>query len=101
MSLDAWCLKHDPAKGSPVKVSDPRLDHSHGEGGIRCPHCGWTPRRQDAWSCVCGTVWNTFETRGVCPGCSFKWLETQCLRCALWSLHDDWYVHEDDPVSLF
>jgi hypothetical protein len=40
---------------------------------IRCPLCGWSPRKEDRWSCSCGHEWNTFDTGGVCPAC----LQTQ------------------------
>lgn len=60
---------------------------------IRCPRCAWQPRRRDRWICVpeCGTSWNTFDTRGRCPGCGRQWLETACLACGRWSPHLDWY----------
>ena len=60
---------------------------------IRCPKCQWEPAKHDTWCCApgCGHVWNTFETAGVCPGCSKQWAETACLRCNAWSPHDDWY----------
>jgi len=72
---------------------------------IRCPQCGWRPTAADRWSCTwtgapeprfdaCGTTWNTFATRGRCPGCSHQWMWTSCLRCAQWSLHEDWYHRE-------
>ena len=66
---------------------------------IRCPSCGWQPSKGDAWCCTpdgCGHVWNTFETRGLCPSCGRQWRETACLRCSVWSPHDDWYVKKDD-----
>src|SRR5438132_1271570 len=70
--------------------------------GIRCPRCGWRPSASSRWSCDpvegpeppfqgCGTVWNTFSTRGRCPGCSHWWRWTSCLRCSEWSPHEDWY----------
>jgi hypothetical protein len=34
---------------------------------IRCPLCGWSPRREDKWFCECGHAWNTFDTGGICP----------------------------------
>jgi hypothetical protein len=37
---------------------------------IRCPACQWQPARYDMWNCNpggCGHIWNTFDTRGVCP----------------------------------
>ena len=39
--------------------------------------------------------WNTFATRGLCPGCQHQWRYTSCLECAAWSLHEDWYAAED------
>jgi hypothetical protein len=62
-----------------------------GNGRIRCPVCRWRPRRSDRWGCSCGWEWNTFETRGRCPVCAYRWLETQCLSCERWSPHEDWY----------
>lgn len=61
---------------------------------IRCPRCAWRPQASDRWSCLCGHVWNTFDTRGRCPGCGLQWLETQCLACHRYSAHEDWYEHE-------
>jgi hypothetical protein len=74
---------------------------------IRCPLCGWHPTPANRWTCVdtghpehfkggCGQVWNTFTTRGKCPGCSYQWRWTACLDCHGWSLHEDWYESEDD-----
>lgn len=71
-------------------------------GRIRCPQCSWQPVPSSMWSCVsvgapehfsegCGEVWNTFLTRGRCPGCAHQWRFTSCLRCSQWSLHEDWY----------
>ncbi|OFW06528.1 MAG: hypothetical protein A3H96_12710 [Acidobacteria bacterium RIFCSPLOWO2_02_FULL_67_36] len=60
---------------------------------IRCPKCGWEPGRGDRWVCApgCGHSWNTFETRGACPGCDKHWTSTACLRCHEWSPHIEWY----------
>lgn len=69
-------------------------DETPGGGRIRCPRCGWTPRAEDRWMCLCGCVWNTFDTRGRCPECRRRWRETQCLACGAWSRHDDWYAEE-------
>ena len=62
---------------------------------IRCPVCGWEPHKRDLWSCLCGHSWNTFDTRGVCPGCDAKWRETACHKCHQWSDHEAWYVDVD------
>lgn len=66
-------------------------------GRIRCPTCRWEPLRSSLWRCDhCHHVWNTFETRGSCPGCGFQWERTQCHGCEAWSYHDAWY--EPDPA---
>lgn len=78
-------------------------DHDEETHGIRCPHCRWQPASSDRWCCIgmgtpeppfpgCGTSWNTFDTRGKCPGCSHQWRWTLCLSCHRWSLHDAWYA---------
>ena len=59
--------------------------------GIRCPKCKWQPGRRDRWQCVCSHIWNTFDTRGVCPACKHAWQDTQCLACHQWSPHEAWY----------
>jgi hypothetical protein len=48
--------------------------------------------QNDLWSCTCGHESNTFETGGVCPACLQRWTDTQCLSCARWSPHSDWYA---------
>ncbi|HXY75313.1 MAG TPA: hypothetical protein VEH54_00245 [Steroidobacteraceae bacterium] len=58
----------------------------------------------------CGTSWNTFETRGICPECNWHWEITQCHSCQQFSLHTDWYhdpsespaseVHEPELAEL-
>jgi hypothetical protein len=84
--------------GGPGTRVRPADERRAGRGGrrIRCPRCGWEPRPGDRWGCLCGHVWNTFETEGVCPGCGRAWEETQCHRCHAWSLHRDWYVTEEE-----
>ena len=62
-----------------------------GRGKIRCPRCAWRPLRSSRWQCDCGHVWNTFETRGVCPACTYAWPWTACLRCSARSPHEAWY----------
>ena len=63
------------------------------KSAIWCPCCEWRPQAEDRWQCTpsCGTVWNTFWTRGVCPGCAVKWPKTQCLACKAFSPHEAWY----------
>jgi hypothetical protein len=76
-------------------------------GRIRCPLCEWRPAASSRWCCTrvdvpeqfqggCGTIWNTFSTRGRCPGCQHQWRWTKCMRCDGWSLHEDWYEEADE-----
>jgi hypothetical protein len=78
----------------------PGVFHTDG-ARIRCPACGWQPAKTDRWMCSpgCGHLWNTFDTRGVCPACAKHWLHTACLDCTAWSLHEAWYEHPPDPAS--
>jgi hypothetical protein len=86
-------------------VALPKLGEVNVFSGIRCPHCGWQPDASSRWCCHagdspepffhgCGTIWNTFATRGCCPGCSHQWQWTSCLRCDGWSPHEDWYEQD-------
>jgi hypothetical protein len=76
---------------------------------VRCPLCGWKPNGSSRWFCGdceypeyffdgCGTAWNTFATRGRCPGCAHDWRWTVCLRCRRWSRHEDWYIKRRDQA---
>jgi hypothetical protein len=89
-------------KGDPERLrfaeGGSRLSGRTGTPRIRCPVCAWEPQRDDRWSCSCDFIWNTFDTEGVCPACDYRWLETMCLRCRLWSKHHDWYI-DDKPLK--
>jgi hypothetical protein len=86
-----------------VDLGDEEPDFSR----IRCPLCKWQPKASSRWCCGdcghpeyffdgCGAFWNTFATRGLCPGCGHQWRWTACLRCDGWSLHEEWYAKETD-----
>jgi len=87
-----------------AKLKDRTTDFSR----IRCPLCRWQPLASSRWYCSdapdyphyfyngCGTSWNTFETRGRCPGCGHQWKWTDCLRCWGSSPHEQWYKGETD-----
>lgn len=69
---------------------------------IYCPKCEWEPGPDARWVCGtggCGCVWNTFETMGKCPACGKVWQHTQCLVCAQWSRHMEWY-HFEPPTEV-
>jgi len=100
-----WLLRHSDRDVTIVTTTREDDDKREGAGGIRCPRCEWRPRPSSRWCCSecpqpegflagCGTLWNTFETSGVCPGCRHQWRWTSCLACGGWSLHDDWYVQD-------
>jgi hypothetical protein len=88
-------LKREPHR-DPTMVTGDEPGLRRGGPRIRCPRCTWEPGRDDQWICLCGHVWNTFDTGGVCPACRRQWEHTQCLRCQEWSRHQDWYAREDD-----
>ena len=59
-----------PVADNPVIVPDRELEEDKKPGEsepprIRCPLCGWMPRKDDLWSCHCGHLWNTFDTGDV------------------------------------
>jgi hypothetical protein len=88
-------LKEDePRSSASSVVVDREEEKRHDPSGprIRCPLCGWSPRKEDRWFCECGHSWNTFDTGGACPACLHHWTETQCLSCSRWSAHSDWYA---------
>lgn len=98
-------LLKDNRSIAPVVTHDERLDDIDEFAGIRCPACTWRPSASSTWVCdcgdtpeppfaSCGTTWNTFATRGRCPGCRHQWQWTSCHRCGEASLHVSWY---EDP----
>jgi len=95
------CLQQPVVPDEKV-VTTPGLEDGETFRGIRCPLCKWQPESRNRWCCDptgspepafqgCGTVWNTFATRGRCPGCSHQWIWTACHMCGCFSLHEDWY----------
>ena len=64
----------------------PRHEH------CACPGCGEAPPRGAYWQCEhCVTRFDTFETRGRCPGCGAWYLETACPHCHASNHVDAWY----------
>jgi hypothetical protein len=86
--------KMRPTTDAPTIAPDNDVERDRDTSGsrIRCPLCGWSPRKEDKWFCICGNEWNTFDTGGVCPACLHQWTETQCLSCSRWSPHSLWYA---------
>src|SRR5215813_8152924 len=109
-TIALWYLfqKNLTLKDLPETVEE--LEESNAFSGIRCPHCRWQPRPSDRWYCAdcgppeyffngCGMEWNTFDTQGRCPGCQHQWQWTACLACWGWSLHEDWYVDQENSKA--
>src|SRR6266704_1536901 len=63
------CPLSDSAKSFLVLDRDLDQDKSVNPSGprIRCPLCGWSPRKEDCWACDFGSEGNTFDAGGVCP----------------------------------
>jgi hypothetical protein len=78
-------------KSSVVLDREPDQEKSLDPPGprIRCPLCGWSPRKDDVWSCSCGNHWNTFDTGGVCPACLRHEIQSDCVRVHSRSVHED------------
>ena len=100
-SLAFLFRRANPSDEGETKPVTDRADEADA-AKIRCPLCKWHPKRDSFWVCWdcdhpeyfysgCGMEWNTFETKGLCPGCSHQWIWTSCLQCFLWSKHEDWY----------
>jgi len=83
MASASYTIDREPTLDKSGDISGPR---------IRCPLCGWSPRKHGQWFCTCDHYWNTFGTGGVCPDGLPQWMKTQCLACTRWSAHSDWYA---------
>jgi len=101
LAVTLW-LFQEKLKPAGTTEKSPQRDEINEFGRIRCPRCQWQPSALSRWYCGdcdypeyfyngCGAAWNTFTTRGRCPGCGHQWSWTICLRCYRWSRHNDWY----------
>jgi len=77
-----------PLSTGPASMLGPEIP------GVLCPKCIWRPRAKNRWRCKCGHQWNTFDTRGLCPGCGYQWEITVCPECGEISPHKDWYLKQ-------
>lgn len=49
---------------------------------LACPSCDAPPLRGPYWSCdQCGTAFDTFEHKAVCPNCFARFRTTKCPNC--------------------
>jgi len=104
--LIAFWFFQESNKQQPNKLREIKEEDREKRGRIRCPKCKWQPKASSRWFCGpceypenffggCGSSWNTFTSRGRCPGCAHQWRWTACLRCTEWSLHEDWYEGDE------
>jgi hypothetical protein len=62
--------------------------------GFRCPSCRTAPPIGTYWRCGnCQQMFDTFETRGLCPHCSAQYATTTCLDCREQRPIGDWAVN--------
>lgn len=105
LALALW-LFQGKLKPTETTEKSPADEKAQDFSRIRCPFCNWRPDTSSRWFCGdcdypeyffdgCGMAWNTFSTRGVCPGCGHQWRWTICLRCCRWSLHEQWYENNN------
>jgi Zn-dependent protease len=58
---------------------------------VNCPRCSSHPPKGPFWVCDhCQTRFDTFQSRGVCPGCGAWFHETACPDCRRTSHIEDW-----------
>jgi Zn-dependent protease len=86
MLLNCWSgLKQALALSRVAKI--PRRD------GFACPWCKAAPPLGQFWKCgQCGTAFDTFATRAVCPQCAAQFPVTRCLDCGKPNAINDWML---------
>ena len=68
--------------------------------GFACPSCKAAPPVGRFWRCTqCAEVFDTFQTRGVCPYCTGPVAGTPCLYCRTQSPFGEWVTHTPVPVN--
>jgi Zn-dependent protease len=59
--------------------------------GFACPWCKAGPPVGNFWTCGnCKTIFDMFETHGVCPHCAAQFPVTRCLDCGRPYAMNDW-----------
>jgi Zn-dependent protease len=62
--------------------------------GVACPNCHAAPPMGPIWRCnECGEIFDTFETRAVCPSCGAQHPITMCIDCRQVAPIGDWFVN--------
>ena len=66
--------------------------------GFKCPSCRTAPPIGTYWRCGnCEHMFDTFETRGMCPHCGVQYATTTCLDCREQRPISEWVV---DPHPM-
>jgi Zn-dependent protease len=65
-----------------------------------CPSCRTHPLTGEFWTCAhCGTRFDTFAHRAVCPGCSSVFAETECPVCLKQHPITEWFTAVQEPTN--
>jgi len=66
-----------------------------------CPSCHAAPPQGALWKCSqCGTAFDTFLTRAICPNCGAQFEVTRCVDCGQLNPISAWSVHAPAPPAL-
>lgn len=78
-----------------------RITKAPRRAGFACPRCHAEPPMGLFWQCDrCKRVFDTFETRAVCPNCAKEFPTTMCGKCKAASPMKDWILSAK-PASPF
>jgi Zn-dependent protease/predicted RNA-binding Zn-ribbon protein involved in translation (DUF1610 family) len=70
-----------------------RLEKLPRRSGFACPSCHSAPLLIAGWRCnQCKQLFDTFETRGVCPNCGYTHATTVCADCQELHPMSQWVV---------
>jgi len=68
--------------------------------GFACPSCKAAPPVGRFWRCTrCAEVFDTFQTRAVCPHCAVQVEVTPCPYCQAKSPSSDWIIPAPAPTD--
>ena len=87
-----WAWRWIAAGDHRPAATVPTATYREGSPRVMCPCCDAIPDGDARWQCeFCWCAWNTFDTRGRCPGCDFTFPATFCPSCRRTTRHRDWY----------
>ena len=78
-----------------------RLEKLPRRVGFACPSCHSAPLLVAGWRCnQCKQLFDTFETRGVCPHCGYTHTTTVCPDCHELYPMDQWVVDANTDTGV-